>query len=117
MLDIDLSLGKGKSMVQTEFGAARNEWISYMRECSSAYRARKEAERVGIVSEGPADPPAAPDKGVGRGTQAREEGTQGLIFAVAPPRSDQDVRSKTNLWYGKHTWYQYADCFPSRSSW
>ncbi len=50
-------------MVQTELGAARNEWISYMRECSSTYRARKEAERVGsIVSEGPVDPPAAPDK-------------------------------------------------------
>ena len=62
MLDIDLSLGKGKSMVQTEFGAARSEWISYMRECSSAYRARKEAERVGIVSEGPVDPPPPPDK-------------------------------------------------------
>ena len=47
--------------MQTEFGAARNEWISYMRKCSSTYRARKEAERVGIVSEGPVDPPA-PDK-------------------------------------------------------
>ncbi len=48
-------------MVQTDFGAARDEWISNMRECSSAYRARKEAERVGIVNEGPVDPPA-PDK-------------------------------------------------------
>ena len=54
-------------MVQTEIGAARNEWIAYMRECSSAYRARKEAERVGtIVSEGPTDPPAVTDKGVKR---------------------------------------------------
>ena len=69
-------------MVQTEIGAARNEWIAYMRECSSAYRARKEAERVGsIVSEGPADPPAAPGKGVKRakvgeprrGKKARKE--------------------------------------------
>ena len=49
-------------MVQTEFGAARNEWISYMRECSSIYRARKEAERVGIVTEGRVDPPVVTDK-------------------------------------------------------
>ena len=48
-------------MVQREFGAARNEWISYMRECSSIYRARKEAER-GLVTEGPVDPPVVPDK-------------------------------------------------------
>ncbi len=61
-LDIDFSLGKGKSLVQTEFGAARNEWISYMCECSCVYRARKEAERVGIVNEGPVDPPVVPDK-------------------------------------------------------
>ncbi len=47
-------------MVQTEFGAARNEWISYMRECSSIYRARKEAERA--VTEGPVDPPVVTDK-------------------------------------------------------
>ena len=48
-------------MVQTEIGAARNEWISYMRECSSIYRARKEAER-GLVAEGPVDPPIVTDK-------------------------------------------------------
>ena len=48
-------------MVQTEIGAARNEWISYMRECSSIYKARKEAER-GLVTEGPVDPPVVPDK-------------------------------------------------------
>ena len=41
-------------MVQTEIGAGRNEWISYMRECSSLYRARKEAERA--VTEGPVNP-------------------------------------------------------------
>ena len=39
-------------MVQTEIGAAGNEWISY--------RARKEAERV--VTEGPVDPPVVTDK-------------------------------------------------------
>ena len=47
-------------MVQTEIGAGRNEWISYMRECSSLYRARKEAERA--VTEGSINPPVVPDK-------------------------------------------------------
>ena len=47
-------------MVQTENGAARNDWISYMRECSSIYKARKEAERA--VTEGPVDPPVVTDK-------------------------------------------------------
>ena len=42
-------------MVQTEIDAGRNEWISYMRECSSLYKARKEAERA--VTEGPVKPP------------------------------------------------------------
>ena len=48
-------------MAQTEIGAGRNEWISYMRECSSIYRARKEAER-GLVTEAPVDPPVVTDK-------------------------------------------------------
>ena len=48
-------------MVQTEIGAGRNEWIAYMRECSSIYRARKEAER-GLVTEGPVDPPVVTGK-------------------------------------------------------
>ncbi len=69
-------------MVQTEIGAARNKWNAYMRECSAAYRARKEAERAGNASEGPADAPVASDKGVKRakvgeprrcGKQARKE--------------------------------------------
>ena len=47
-------------MVQTEIGAGRNEWISYMRECSSLYRARKEAERA--VTEGPVNPPVVTNK-------------------------------------------------------
>ena len=47
-------------MVQTETGAGRNEWISYMRECSSLYKARKEAERA--VTEGPVNPPVVTDK-------------------------------------------------------
>jgi hypothetical protein len=47
-------------MVQTEIGAGRNEWIFYMRECSSLYKARKEAERA--VTEGPVQPPVVPDK-------------------------------------------------------
>ncbi len=47
-------------MVQTEIGAGRNEWISYMRECPSLYRVRKEAERA--VTEGPVNPPVVPDK-------------------------------------------------------
>ena len=47
-------------MVQTEIGAGRNEWISYMRECSSLYQARKEAERA--TTEGPVIPPVVPDK-------------------------------------------------------
>ena len=42
-------------MVQTEIGAGRNEWISYMRECSSLYQARKEAERA--TTEGPVKTP------------------------------------------------------------
>ena len=42
-------------MVQTEIGAGRNEWISYMRECSSLYQARKEAERA--TTEAPVKPP------------------------------------------------------------
>jgi hypothetical protein len=28
-------------MVQTKAGAARNEWLKFLRECSSAYLARK----------------------------------------------------------------------------
>jgi hypothetical protein len=28
-------------MVQTKVGAARNEWLKFLRECSSAYLARK----------------------------------------------------------------------------
>ena len=47
-------------MVQTEIGAGRNEWISYMRECSSLYKARKEAERG--VTEGPVNPPVVTNK-------------------------------------------------------
>ena len=60
-------------MVQTEKGAARNEWIAYMHECSAAYRARKEAERgPESASEGPADAHgAANDKGARR---AKDEG-------------------------------------------
>ena len=46
-------------MVQTEIGAGRNEWISYMRECSSLYKARKEAERA--VTEGTVNPPVVPN--------------------------------------------------------
>ncbi len=71
-----ISLIKGKIMVQTELGAARNEWISYMRECSSIYKARKEAERV--ATEGPVDPPAVTDKvkrsKVGEPKRARARG-------------------------------------------
>ena len=47
-------------MVQTETGAGRNEWISYRCECSSLYRARKEAERG--VTEGLVNPPVVTDK-------------------------------------------------------
>ncbi len=47
-------------MVQTEIGAGRNEWISYMRECSSLYQARKEAERA--TTEGPVKPPVVKNK-------------------------------------------------------
>ena len=41
--------------MQTEIGAGRNEWISYMRECSSLYQARKEAEKA--TTEGHVKPP------------------------------------------------------------
>ena len=70
-------------MVQTEIGAGRNEWISYMRECSSLYKAWKEAERA--TTEGPINPPVVTDKvkkSEGRGNQTGEEGEGCLINLV-----------------------------------
>ena len=62
--------------MQTEIGAGRNEWISYMRECSSLYQARKEAERA--TTEGPRQG----KKSEGRGNQTGEEGEGCLINLV-----------------------------------
>jgi hypothetical protein len=42
-------------MVQTKAGATRNEWLKFLRECSSEYLARKNGKAVAlqIISEHP----------------------------------------------------------------